>query len=150
MEFVRTQITREMVIQTGSVIATVLFIVAGGFIMAYLVRLEEESILAKAKIDAQRSPPSSNSQSNTNPTSTTDNPTPIQLLTQNPECRIHEMRGETYNGLVRLIKPGCRTVLLLLDADTKEILIRKFQRCVWPYRKYVVYEFSTRNYKNFL
>lgn len=37
MEFVRAQVTREMVIQTGSVIATVLFIVAGGFIMAYLV-----------------------------------------------------------------------------------------------------------------
>lgn len=37
MEFVRAQVTREMVIQTASVIATVLFIVAGGFIMAYLV-----------------------------------------------------------------------------------------------------------------
>ncbi|XP_021948075.1 dnaJ homolog subfamily C member 16 [Folsomia candida] len=133
MEFVRAQVTREMVIQTASVIATVLFIVAGGFIMAYLVRLEEESILAKAKADAQRSPPSSNSRPASS--TTTENPTPLQLLTQNPECRIHEMRGETYNGLVRLIKPGCRTVLLLLDADTKEILIRKFQRCVWPYRK---------------
>lgn len=102
----------------------------------YYRRLEEESILAKAKADAQRSPPSSNSRPASS--TTTENPTPLQLLTQNPECRIHEMRGETYNGLVRLIKPGCRTVLLLLDADTKEILIRKFQRCVWPYRKYVV------------
>jgi len=37
MEFVRAQVTREMVIQAGSVIITVLFIVAGGFIMAYLV-----------------------------------------------------------------------------------------------------------------
>lgn len=37
MDFLRGQITREMVIQATSLVATVLFIVAGGFIMAYLV-----------------------------------------------------------------------------------------------------------------
>jgi len=37
MEFLRGQITRDMVIQTTSLVATVLFIVAGGYIMNYLV-----------------------------------------------------------------------------------------------------------------
>ncbi|CAL8147772.1 unnamed protein product [Orchesella dallaii] len=133
MDFLRGQITREMVIQATSLVATVLFIVAGGFIMAYLVRLEEESILAKANADAQRAQRPAATRPSTQ--STTRPSSAVSSITHNPECRIHEMRGETYNGLVRLIKPGCRTVVLLLDAETKSELLPKFQRCVWPYRK---------------
>ncbi|CAG7836807.1 unnamed protein product [Allacma fusca] len=146
MTFLKSHLTKDNVVQTTSLIATILFIVAGGFIMAYLVRLEEESILAKA-----------NNVNQTTPTTTT---TPVNHHRPDPETvrrrcssnnstggvpahqasgpmdlRIHELRGETYNGLVRLIKPGCRTLVLLLDTDSKAALMPKFQRCVWPYRK---------------
>ena len=97
-------------------------------------RLEEESILAKAKADAQQSNNNSSSR-NSRPASTSESQNPLQHITHNQECRIHEMRGESFNGLVRLIKPGCRTLVLLLDSESKEILLRKFQSCVWPYRK---------------
>ena len=32
-----------------------------------------------------------------------------------PELKIHELRAETYNGMIRLLKPGCRTVVLIVD-----------------------------------
>lgn len=51
------------------------------------------------------------------------------------ELKLHELRSETYNGMVRLLKPGCRTVVLLLDEQSKTTLIPKFHKTVWPYRK---------------
>lgn len=51
------------------------------------------------------------------------------------QLRIHELRGETYNGLVRLIKPGCRTIVLLCNEETKAKLMPKFHKACWPYRK---------------
>lgn len=52
------------------------------------------------------------------------------------ELKLHELRAETYNGLVRLIKPGCRTIILLIDNNSAVILVRQFYNIVWPYRKY--------------
>ena len=51
------------------------------------------------------------------------------------ELKLHELRGETYNGMVRLLKPGCRTVVLLVDKSSKIALIPKFHKAVWPYRR---------------
>lgn len=51
------------------------------------------------------------------------------------ELKLHELRSETYNGMVRLLKPGCRTIVLLLDNQSKMTLIPKFHKAVWPYRK---------------
>ena len=51
------------------------------------------------------------------------------------ELKLHELRSETYNGMVRLLKPGCRTIVLLLDNQSKTTLIPKFHKAVWPYRK---------------
>lgn len=58
--------------------------------------------------------------------------------TQTPrqrELKLHELRAETYNGLVRLIKPGCRTIILLIDNSSALLLARQFYNIVWPYRK---------------
>lgn len=52
-----------------------------------------------------------------------------------PSLRLHELRAETYNGLVRLLRPGCRTILLLLDTQSRPVLLPKFHKHVWPYRK---------------
>lgn len=53
-----------------------------------------------------------------------------------PELRLHELRAEKYNGLVRLLKPGCRTIVLLTDMQSRNKLIPAFHKAVWPYRKY--------------
>lgn len=52
-----------------------------------------------------------------------------------PELKLHELRAEKYHGLVRLLKPGCRTILLVLDMQSRHQLIPPFHRAVWPYRK---------------
>lgn len=53
------------------------------------------------------------------------------------EPMIHELRAETYFGLIRLLKPGCRSIIIIVDKDSKDVLLPKFARYVFPYRKYV-------------
>lgn len=53
------------------------------------------------------------------------------------ELRLHELKAETYNGMVRLLKPGCRTIILMFDRVRADLLVSQFYRAVWPYRKYV-------------
>jgi hypothetical protein len=56
-----------------------------------------------------------------------------------PQLRLlHELRAETFNGMVRMLKPGCRTIVVLVDAQSKNKLLPEFHRIVWPYRKYVL------------
>lgn len=59
------------------------------------------------------------------------------LSSYQPELKLHEMRAEKYNGLVRLLKPGCRTIVLVLDLQSRQQLIPPFHKAVWPYRKLV-------------
>lgn len=54
-----------------------------------------------------------------------------------PELKLHELRAEKYNGLVRLLKPGCRTIVLVTDLQSRANLIPGYHKAVWPYRKYV-------------
>lgn len=85
--------------------------------MSYLVQLEEQSIQEKYQREGKQVPGMPNR--------------------SKPEyhLHIHELRGETYNGLVRLLKPGCRTIVLLLDNESKMKLLPVFYRAVYPYRK---------------
>ena len=46
-----------------------------------------------------------------------------------------ELRAETYNGMVRLLKPGCRTIVLIVDRESKEKLVPKFYKFAWPFRR---------------
>jgi len=52
-----------------------------------------------------------------------------------PELKLYELRAEKYNGMVRLLKPGCRTLLLINDCQSRHKLIPYFHKAVWPYRK---------------
>lgn len=52
-----------------------------------------------------------------------------------PELKLHELRAEKYNGMVRLLKPGCRTIVLITDLKTRPKLIPPFHKAVWPYRR---------------
>lgn len=51
------------------------------------------------------------------------------------EPMIHELRAETYFGLIRLLKPGCRSIIILVDSDSKDILLQKFARHIYSLRK---------------
>jgi DnaJ family protein C protein 16 len=52
---------------------------------------------------------------------------------------IHELRAETYFGLIRLLKPGCRSVIILVDSDSKDRLLPTFARNIYNIRKYIYY-----------
>jgi len=112
VELLRDHITRQDLLAVASVIGTVLFIVAVGYVMTYLVRLEEETIQRQNRGIPKEPRPSTTM-----------------------ELKLHELRSETYNGMVRLLKPGCRTIVLLLDNKSKLKLIPKFHKAVWPFRK---------------
>ncbi|CAL7950285.1 unnamed protein product [Xylocopa violacea] len=113
VDYISDSLTKEQILHLVSLIATLLLIGAAGYGMSYLVKLEE------ASIQAERAQCKDNSKS---------------TLTQ-PQLRLHELRAEKYNGLVRLLKPGCRTIILLVDAQSRLKLLPAFHKAVWPYRK---------------
>ncbi|XP_043787548.1 dnaJ homolog subfamily C member 16 [Apis laboriosa] len=113
VDYISDSLTKEQILPLVSVIATLMLIGAAGYGMSYLAKLEE------ASIQAERAQCKNNSK-----------PTPTQ-----PQLRLHELRAEKYNGLVRLLKPGCRTIILLVDDQSRLKLLPAFHKAVWPYRK---------------
>ncbi|CAH0604434.1 unnamed protein product [Chrysodeixis includens] len=101
-----------------SVLATVALVLAAGYLMAYLIRVEEESV--QRQKEERKKQNGAVKKNNNEPSS---------------ELRLHELRAEKYNGLVRLLKPGCRTIVLLVDMQSRVQLLSKFHKIVWPYRK---------------
>ncbi|KAE9553009.1 hypothetical protein FO519_003770 [Halicephalobus sp. NKZ332] len=55
---------------------------------------------------------------------------------------IHELRGETYFGLIRLLKPGCRSIIILVDKESKDVLLPQFSRYIWPLRNNKTFSFG--------
>lgn len=49
--------------------------------------------------------------------------------------KLIELKAETYNGMIRLLKPGFRSIVVLVDQDTKDRLLPEFRKAVWPYRR---------------
>ncbi|KAF7992695.1 hypothetical protein HCN44_005039 [Aphidius gifuensis] len=113
VDYISDSLTKEQVLPLVSVIATLILICIGGYGMSYLVKLEEISVQTKKNQNK-------------------DLTKPIQ---SQPQLRLHELRAEKYNGLVRLLKPGCRTIILLVDYQSRLKLVPAFHRAVWPYRK---------------
>jgi len=114
LELIRENVTKDELLPALSLVVTVGFVIAGGYVMNYLVKMEEESVRKQLgakglKVDKKG-----------------------KVV---PELKIHELRAETYNGMVRLLKPGCRTVVLIVDRESKEKLVPKFYKLAWPYRR---------------
>ena len=105
-EFLKDNMTKDEVLPTISMIAAVLFIVLGAQCMQLMVSMDEE----------ERSGFNGSSD-------------PIF------ELKLIEFKAETYNGLVKLLRPGCRTLLLICDMETKSVLASKFFKMMWPYRR---------------
>ncbi|XP_012528124.1 dnaJ homolog subfamily C member 16 [Monomorium pharaonis] len=114
VDYISDNLTKEQILPLISVLVTLMLIGVAGYGMSYLVKLEEASVQAErdqCKDSNAKSQPSQ------------------------PQLRLHELRAEKYNGLVRLLKPGCRTIILLIDAQSRLKLLPAFHRAVWPYRK---------------
>jgi DnaJ family protein C protein 16 len=108
---------KEHIFPAISVIGTILFILGVAYLMTYLVKIEEENVRKQGY----------------NMHKKTDGDG--QSSTYVPELKIHELRAEKYNGLVRLLKPGCRTIVLIADTQSRPKLLPGFHKAIWPYRK---------------
>ncbi|BES96863.1 DnaJ domain [Nesidiocoris tenuis] len=127
MEILQDNLGKEHVLPTVSVLASVIVIIAAGYLMSYLMKMEE------AKFESKGYKKEKNGLKTDGPNGYT------------PELKIHDMRAETYNALVHLLRPGCRTILLLCDTQSKPRLLPKFHKYVWPYRKNKALMFATLN-----
>ena len=114
IEVIRENVTKEELLPALSLVVTVGFILIGGYVMNYLVKMEEESVRKQLGAKGMK----------------VDKKGKVV-----PELKIHELRAETYNGMIRLLKPGCRTIVLIVDRESKEKLVPKFYKLAWPYRR---------------
>ncbi|GMT15070.1 hypothetical protein PFISCL1PPCAC_6367, partial [Pristionchus fissidentatus] len=55
---------------------------------------------------------------------------------------IHELRAESYYGMIRLLKPGCRSIIILVDAEHKQTLLEHFALCIYPLRNNKTFSFG--------
>lgn len=117
IDYLYDSLGREHILPVISVIGTILFILGVGYLMTYLVKIEEENVRKQGYFPKQKSEPASESSAYI------------------PELKIHEFRAEKYNGLVRLLKPGCRTIILIADTQSRPKLLPGFHKAIWPYRK---------------
>lgn len=55
---------------------------------------------------------------------------------------IHELRAESYFGMIRLLKPGCRSLILLVDEQSKNKLLMQFALYILPLRNNKTFSFG--------
>ncbi|ALC44985.1 CG41320 [Drosophila busckii] len=114
-DYLSDNVEDEHLFAALSLLGTIAFMFTVGYIMMYFVRAEEESLKAQGAIN--------------------EDACKNKLAKVQPELKLYELRAEKYNGLVRLLKPGCRTILLITDLQSRTKLIPPFHRAVWPYRR---------------
>lgn len=137
-DYMNDNIGQEHILPVLSVIATVLFIVGVGYLMAYLVRVEEENVQKRQFKGNNNNNSSKLTHIKTLGTVLIDSIHCIKgskTVGYIPELKLHDLRAEKYNGLVRLLKPGCRTIVLVTDLQSRSKLIPGYHKAVWPYRK---------------
>lgn len=132
VEYLGDNLGEEHVWPAISVVATVAFILGVGYLMSYLVKMEEEAIKKKQKMGGGAAGDAGTSGGGGEGAATAGGGKAANYV---PELKLHELRAEKYNGLVRLLKPGCRTIILVTDMQSRNKLIPAFHKAVWPYRK---------------
>lgn len=55
---------------------------------------------------------------------------------------IHELRAESYFGMIRLLKPGCRSLVILVDDQSKDKLMMQFAQYILPLRNNKTFSFG--------
>ncbi|XP_036678307.1 dnaJ homolog subfamily C member 16 isoform X4 [Drosophila suzukii] len=114
VDYLSDNIEDEHLLAVFSLLGTIAFMFGVGYILMYFVRAEEEKLKAQGHLINNQDQRHNN------------------LI---PELKLYELRAEKYNGMVRLLKPGCRTLLLITDFQSRNKLIPYFHKAVWPYRK---------------
>jgi len=107
-DVLKEKLTTDEVLPVISLIAAILFVVIGAQCMQLMVGLDDDDQSELGRRTGQN---------------------PV------PELKLIEFKAETYNGLVRLLRPGCRTIILICDIDSKNALVSKFFKIMWPYRR---------------
>lgn len=135
VEYLGDNLGEEHVWPAISVVATVAFILGVGYLMSYLVKMEEEAIKKKQKMGGGAAGDAGTSGGGGEGGGGAATAGGGKAANYVPELKLHELRAEKYNGLVRLLKPGCRTIILVTDMQSRNKLIPAFHKAVWPYRK---------------
>ncbi|KAH7706177.1 DnaJ domain-containing protein [Aphelenchoides avenae] len=141
-------VTKDEALPVISVVGTIFFILFVGYFLNYLVAND-----TKAKQYAKEKPPAfSDDQKEWHPEdprtpggqrqSTKSSVSTKQKVWREMEHIIHELRAETYFGLIRLLKPGCRSIIILVDEDSKDVLLPQFARYVYPLRNNKTFSFG--------
>ncbi|XP_060523607.1 dnaJ homolog subfamily C member 16 [Cylas formicarius] len=126
VESIYDSLDKDQILPALSIVGTMLFILAVGYLMAYLVAKEEEQI--RREKERAKSGNNNNDDEGHGGGAAT-------ITSYQPELKLHELRSEKYNALVRLLKPGCRTLLLIVDAESRRQLIPPYHKAAWPYRR---------------
>nr|XP_043066068.1 dnaJ homolog subfamily C member 16 isoform X2 [Drosophila bipectinata] len=114
IDSISDQVENEHLLAALSLLGTIALMLAVGYLLMYFVRIEEDNLRAQGFILSYQD---------------------AQPTNRIPELKLYELRAEKYNGMVRLLKPGFRTLLLITDYQTRKKLIPDFHKAVWPYRK---------------
>ncbi|KAI6178596.1 Transcription factor BTF3 [Aphelenchoides besseyi] len=137
----------EDVLPIVSVVGTLLFILVIGYLLNYFIGEHKPPSFEAEKPPAY----SSNEWHPEDPKVGVDSDNTKRPASANSvshrrwremESMIHELRAETYFGLIRLLKPGCRSIIVLVDEESKDTLLRQFARFVYPLRKNKTFSFG--------
>ncbi|CAD5210104.1 unnamed protein product [Bursaphelenchus xylophilus] len=140
-------LTKEDILPIVSVIGTMLFILVVGYLLNYMIGDNK----VRAFDQNSEKPPPYTSESDWHPEDPKSNlkrPEPLSKKSRawaEMEPIIHELRAETYFGLIRLLKPGCRSIIVLVDAESKDTMLRQFARYVYLLRKNKTFSFGYLN-----
>uniref|UniRef100_A0A914W4S8 DnaJ homolog subfamily C member 16 n=1 Tax=Plectus sambesii TaxID=2011161 RepID=A0A914W4S8_9BILA len=129
-------VTKDEFLPAISALGTLIVILLIGYGLNYAAVSEERKKKEELK-KAQRPNGAATNETRNVPTKTpSTRSTAPQRSRMRPEYEqlVHELRAETFFGLVRLLKPGCRSLIVLIDEDTKDLLLPEFCRHIWPWR----------------
>uniref|UniRef100_A0A915D6Q0 J domain-containing protein n=1 Tax=Ditylenchus dipsaci TaxID=166011 RepID=A0A915D6Q0_9BILA len=151
-ETVWFHITKEEALPILSVMGTLLFIFFVGYGLNYLVadsaktrqfQKEKTPFPTEQKEWHPEDPKTASTQrSSSTATQPGKNYSAKTKIWREMEPMIHELRAETYFGLIRLLKPGCRSIIILVDPDSKDFLLPQFARHMYPLRNNKTFSFG--------
>ncbi|KAK5981357.1 hypothetical protein GCK32_003657 [Trichostrongylus colubriformis] len=134
-------ITKEEAYPVLSAVATFLVILIIGYSLNYMnqeTRPRKEKPRSYANDEWHPEDPQSKSDLPQKPNPQAKLQRALSIM--NPH--IHELRAESYFGMIRLLKPGCRSLILLVDEQSKEKLLMQFAQYILPLRNNKTFSFG--------
>ncbi|KAK6030362.1 DnaJ domain protein [Ostertagia ostertagi] len=132
-------ITKEEAYPVLSAVATFLVILVIGYTLNYM---NQESRPKKPRTFASDEWHPEDPQSKSDPPQKPNPQARLQRALSIMNPHIHELRAESYFGMIRLLKPGCRSLILLVDEENKEKLLMQFAQYILPLRNNKTFSFG--------